>query len=124
MRGAAEALGERLVHCDEPASRSDYAALLASSDVAVSTASNEFFGLAMIEACYAGCTPLVPERLAYPEIYPGEFRYEGTDELLSRLRGHILHRPAPGSARAIAEPFSFDSLTPRYLSTFEQVAGT
>ena len=70
-------LGERLVHCDEPASREEYAALLASADVAVSTAENEFFGLAMIEACYAGCTPLVPDRLAYPELYPREYRYAG-----------------------------------------------
>ncbi len=67
-------------------SRDEYAALLASSDVAVSTALNEFFGIAMIEACYAGCFPLVPERLAYPELYPPEMRYDSDDELVARLR--------------------------------------
>ena len=32
----------------------------------------------MIEASYAGCFPLVPERLAYPELYPAEMRYGST----------------------------------------------
>ena len=114
MRDAAEALGDRLVHCDEPASRAEYAALLASADVAVSTAINEFFGLAMVEACYAGATPLVPDRLAYPELYGREYRYAGADELVARLRGLILHRPAPLAARGLAERFTFERLVPDY----------
>lgn len=123
MRAAADALGSRLVHCDEPANRREYTALLASSDVAVSTATNEFFGIAMVEACYAGCAPLVPDRLAYPEIYPQEFRYSSDEELVSRLRAHILDRPAPGVARHVAERFTFPALTPRYVEAFQRVAG-
>jgi hypothetical protein len=123
MRDAAEALGDRLVHCDEPASRPEYAALLASADVAVSTASNEFFGLAMLEACYAGATPLVPDRLAYPELYGPEYRYASADELMARLRGLIQHRPAPGAAQALAECFTFDRLVPEYAACFAEVAG-
>ncbi len=106
------ALGNRLVHCDEPASRAEYAALLASADVAVSTAINEFFGLAMVEACYAGAAPLVPDRLAYPELYGREYRYAGADELVARLRGHIQHRPDPLAARGLAERFTFERLVP------------
>ena len=122
MAEAAAALGERLVHLGEPGSRDEYARLLASADVAVSTAQNEFFGIAMLEACYAGCAPLVPDRLAYPELYPPEARYRTEEELVARLRGHVLHRPAPGAARSIAEPFTFDALTHVYAGVFETVA--
>jgi glycosyltransferase involved in cell wall biosynthesis len=123
MHEAASVLGERLVHCGEPATREEYAALLASADVAVSTAQNEFFGLAMVEACYAGCLPVVPDRLAYPEIYPAEFRYQGLDQLVAKLRDAVLHRPAPMSARALAEQFTFEVMAARYQAEFESVAG-
>jgi len=123
MRGAAEALGARLVHCDEPKDRAEYAALLASADVAVSTALNEFFGLAMIEACYAGATPLVPDRLSYPEVYGPEYRYSGREELVARLRSYVTHRPGVGQARALASAYTFDRLVPEYRRLFEAVAG-
>jgi len=122
MREAAHALGRRLVHCDEPADREAYARLLASADVAVSTALNEFFGLAMLEACYAGALPLVPDRLAYPEIYPVECRYHGLDQLVARLRAIITDRPSPGLAKGLAERFTFDSLVPEYVAALERVA--
>jgi glycosyltransferase involved in cell wall biosynthesis len=121
MQDAAAALGDRLVHAGEPKSRSEYAALLASADIAVSTALNEFFGLAMIEASYAGCFPLVPDRLAYPEIYPAGFRYAHHDALVAKLRSLILDRPAPGAARELATAFTFDRLAPRFAEEFHGV---
>ena len=122
VTGSASALGGRLVHLGEPGTREEYAALLASADVAVSTARNEFFGLAMIEACYAGCAPVVPDRLAYPEIYPPEWRYATQEQLVARLWGMISERPAPGCARRVAEPFTLDALIPRYAGVFRAVA--
>jgi glycosyltransferase involved in cell wall biosynthesis len=122
MAETAGVLGDRLVHLGEPESREAYARLLASADVAVSTADNEFFGLAMLEACYAGATPLVPDRLAYPELYPAECRYGSPEELVARLRAHVADRPAPGAYRGLAEPFTFDALVPRYAEVFEAVA--
>jgi glycosyltransferase involved in cell wall biosynthesis len=122
MQAAAATLGDRLVHVGEPSSRAEYAALLASADIAVSTAINEFFGLAMIEACYAGCLPLVPDRLAYPEIYATESRYGHADALLAKLRSLVLEPPAPFAARGIAEAFTFDRLAPVYAGEFERVA--
>jgi len=114
-------LGHRLVHIGEPGSRDAYARLLASSDVAVSTAVNEFFGLAMVEAAYCGCLPLVPDTLAYPELYPPEMRYASADVLKARLRGLIEARPAPGQGRALAERFTIGALIPRYREAFERL---
>jgi hypothetical protein len=36
--------------------------------VAVSTATHEYYGIAALEALAAGCRPLLPDRLAYPEL--------------------------------------------------------
>ncbi|GAB4283395.1 MAG: DUF3524 domain-containing protein [Coriobacteriia bacterium] len=128
MRAAASVLGERLVHLGEPDGREAYAELLASADIAVSTARNEFFGLAMLEACYCGCYPLVPDRLAYPELYPDGFRYGGAtpmrehDALVARLRGLVMHPPEPHAARSVAERFTIDRLLPEYERVFDAVA--
>jgi glycosyltransferase involved in cell wall biosynthesis len=112
---AAEAtLGSRLVHLGEPKSREEYAALLAGCGISVSTAHNEFFGIAMVESAYAGCYPLVPDRLAYPEIYPAEMRYASAEQLSAKLRSLILSAPAPGGARQIAERYTFDALVGEY----------
>jgi len=122
MREAAHALGDRLVHCSEPADRRAYAELLASADIVVSTAGNEFFGLAMVEACYAGAYPLVPDRLAYPEIYPAEYRYGDVAQLTARLRSLITDRPAEGEAKGLAERYTFDALVPDYTAMLTRVA--
>ncbi len=118
---AAAAMGERLAHVGEPEDRDEYARLLASSDVAVSTAVNEFFGLAMVEAAYAGCYPLVPDRLAYPELYPPEMRYGSPEALVARLRALIVERPAVGQGRALAERFTISALAPAYREAFERL---
>lgn len=119
---ACDGLGDRLVHLGEPDDRAAYAHLLASADVAVSTAVNEFFGLAMVEAACAGCLPLVPDRLAYPEIYPEEMRYGSPDGLTARLRSLIIERPAPGQGRALAARFTIGALLPAYQAAFERLA--
>jgi glycosyltransferase involved in cell wall biosynthesis len=122
VRTKAAALGERLVHLGEPGSKAEYARLLATADIAVSTATNEFFGVAMMEACYAGCAPLVPDRLAYPEFYPAECRYRTIDQLIARLRGLVLHPPAAGEYRSVAEPYTLDALAPQFAAELAQAA--
>ena len=72
---ASEILGGRLVHMGPVESRREYWQWLFWADVAVSTALQEYLGLAVAEAVWAGCRPLVPDGLAYPEFYPKEFRY-------------------------------------------------
>ncbi len=46
----------------------EYEDVLKNADIAVSTAIHEFFGISMAEAVAAGAFPIVPERLAYPEV--------------------------------------------------------
>jgi glycosyltransferase involved in cell wall biosynthesis len=94
-------LGDRLLTFGHLARREDYVRVLWESDVVVSTAIQEFFGIAVMEAAYCGARPLLPRRLVYPELYGGECLY-GTDvELTGALRALIL---AESPRAADAEP--------------------
>jgi len=53
------------------ATREEYLHQLSTSDLVVSTARHEFFGIATVEALALGCSPLLPARLAYPELLSG-----------------------------------------------------
>ena len=43
-------------------------------DWVLSTATHEFFGIAVVEALMAGCLPWLPDRLSYPELLPPSAR--------------------------------------------------
>lgn len=83
-------LGPRIVHWGYAESREAYARLLWESDLVISTAYHEFFGISILEAMYCGCYPLLPHRLSYPELLPPETHaahlYRGFDDLAARLK--------------------------------------
>lgn len=57
--------------------KDEYYQLLRKSKIAVSFAMQETWGIAMQEAVMAGCVPLVPNRLSYPEVINDRsFRYD------------------------------------------------
>lgn len=55
-------------------SKEAYHALLLRSDFIVSTASHDFFGAAVAEGIAAGCYPILPDALAYPEHIPQQLQ--------------------------------------------------
>ena len=60
--------------------RREYLAELARCDVVLSTARHDFQGLAVLEACALGCTPLCPDNLVYPEYLGMPFLYTAPGE--------------------------------------------
>jgi glycosyltransferase involved in cell wall biosynthesis len=92
----------RLVQFGYVESRKDYLALLRGADLLLSTALHEFQGLAVLEAVAAGCIPIVPDRLAYREIYPPEYRYASHPDNIREEAGAALERLAFWS-QAMAE---------------------
>lgn len=97
FEAARERLGARLVHYGYAASGADYARLLWSADVVLSTAVHEFFGVSVVEALYCGARPVLPRRLSYPELVPAQAHesclYDDFDGLLARLRGAVAGAP-------------------------------
>ncbi len=59
---------DRIVRWGYQESRQQYWDALGEADVFVSTANHEFFGLSAAESIAAGLFPLLPDRLAYPEL--------------------------------------------------------
>jgi glycosyltransferase involved in cell wall biosynthesis len=57
----------------------EYEQVLAESDISVSTAIHEFFGISIAESVAAGSFPVVPERLAYPEVLKEDHRDAGKE---------------------------------------------
>ncbi|MAF67594.1 MAG: glycosyl transferase family 1 [Planctomycetes bacterium] len=92
MAAHLDALRERIRHSGFVEGADVYASLLGGCDLIVSSARHEFFGLAVTEAMAAGCSPLLPNRLSYPEILPASLHDEGlygsSDELVRRLVAH------------------------------------
>lgn len=77
---AREVFKDELVHfgyCERPT----YLDILRRADFLPVTSRQDFFGISVVEAACAGVLPLLPQRLAYPEIIPpsvfGECYYEG-----------------------------------------------
>ena len=56
-------------------SKEEYYKLLSRAKVVVSFALQENFGFSILEACYLGCIPVVPNRLVYPELYSEKYLY-------------------------------------------------
>ena len=50
--------------------RDAYRDLLVCSDVFLSCARHEFFGISVVEAIAAGCVPVLPDALSHPELIP------------------------------------------------------
>ena len=83
--------------------RNEYYRHLRESQIVISTAIQENFGISVVEAIAMGCFPLLPQRLSYPEILPISYHsdclYRGRRDLFSRL------------SRIVEEPQNYENLS-------------
>jgi glycosyltransferase involved in cell wall biosynthesis len=115
----------------------EYLKALDEAHIVVSTAEHEFFGVSILEAISAGVYPLLPDRLAYPELIEAlqvseasDYLYDGTlTDLITRLvellERHSRHRLWPEGKKPLAERakiFYWPNLAPRLDSALEDIA--
>lgn len=66
-------------------SKSEYYQCMAESKVVVSYALQENFGFGIAEAAYLGCTPVLPNRLVYPELYDSKYLYNRFEDSVEQV---------------------------------------
>lgn len=125
---AIAALGPRVVHVGylPPAG---YDRLLGEADIVVSAARQEFFGVSVTEAIYAGAFPLLPDRLVYPERIPPQWHevclYRGRRQMTERLRWALDHIGEAGEVAArmhdVLAAFDWSQVAPRYDAWLEGI---
>ena len=111
---AREKHGDRIVQYGYEQDYSIYHRWLRRGTVVISTALQENFGLAVVEAIGAGCLPLLPQRLAYPEVIPAVYHaqclYRDQADLVAKL------------ARIIADPGRLSDLSQALAAHMEKYA--
>ena len=129
-RRAIRMLGARVIYSGHQG-RTAYADILAEADIVVSTADHEFFGVAVVEAMTAGCRPVLPDRLSYPELLPPGLRHEllYTGDLASALRPLVSGPPEAiavhqEATMAAACRFAWDQVAPAYDARLASLVAT
>ncbi|MEH6649386.1 MAG: DUF3524 domain-containing protein [Motiliproteus sp.] len=119
----------RLVQFGYAESREAYQGWLASADMVLSTSIHEFQGIAVLEAIAAGCVPILPSRLAYPELVAPQFLYAShiddvEQEALAAVALIHSHQVQRTEAPAV-DHFTWPQLRSQYAAVLaETVAGS
>jgi glycosyltransferase involved in cell wall biosynthesis len=122
------ALSGHIVHAGYAESRSDYARWLQRCDIIPVTSHHDFFGASIVEAMYCNCFPLLPRRLAYPELIPNEFHerslYDNQDDLVTRLDRAVTNPDNLRNSvfRESVSRFDWRVMAPLYDNAFKSVA--
>lgn len=131
---AFERYAERILHYGYAEDFEEYSRLLHRADLVVSTSIHEFFGIAMMEAIYCGCHPVLPNRLSYPELIPESLHKPllhapvlyNDDEELFRIMFEILRgeeRPLPpNTLRSMLEHLDWPGHVGHFDEMLEEVA--
>lgn len=110
---ARQPLQNHIVHFGY-APREAYHRWLHAGTVVLSTAVHEFFGIAVIEAVRAGCRPLLPDRLSYPELFDGNFLFRDEKLVEALILALAEGRLEKGHAAVLTNRFGWERLLPEY----------
>lgn len=118
-------LGQFAMVVEVQPGREHYERALHQGGILISTADHEFFGIGALEAVLAGCIPVLPESLAYPETLPSAWFYNPGDiEEVARVVVGALRSGGPlrEMHRSDAQRFAPERSVPLWDDGLERVA--
>ncbi len=106
---AVDQLQDHIIHWGYVKDRKHYLQWLHQADIVLSTSRQDFFGISVVEAICAGCFPLLPNRLAFPEHIPQQYHkyclYEDGTDLLQKLGELLRHWPSMSAEVSVIQQF-------------------
>lgn len=134
FREAWKRYGSRIIHFGYVDDFEAYSSLLHQGDIVVSTAEHEFFCVAIMEAIYCGCHPVLPNSLTYPELIPDNLKepllhapifFDDEEQLFQIMRDMLTgkSRPLPTSTlKSINSHLDWSRAIERFDALFENAA--
>lgn len=128
---AKDRFAEKIARCGYVESKREYRQWLRRGAVVISTAIQENFGIAVVEAIRYGCIPLLPNRLVYPEIIPEVFHFDVlysdladlVDKLGKIIKNHRQYRTQRNELSGAMARFAWERLIDTYDAELDQLAG-
>jgi len=123
---AQQTLAKHIVQFGYASTFAEYAKWVWQADILPVTSNQDFFGGTVVEAMYCDCFPLLPKRLAYPNLIPtdqhGQYFYEDFDELVHRLSEAVLNlkQTHQHTLRAVVAQYDWQNQYKVYDSLFEE----
>ncbi len=128
FENAGEEFQKELVHRGYAKDRNDYEMWLSQADFVISTAVQENFGISIVEAASYGVIPLVPDRLAYPEVIPEEFHssliFTDQEDFLKKWDTLVHSEALPSLRKSLSESmrkYSWQTIAEKFDFHFEEV---
>ena len=129
FNAAKQMFGAKILQFGYVPDRNDYLKWLNRGAIVISTADQENFGMSVIEAMILGCLPLLPNKLAYPEILPEKFHdqflYKSKYDLSEKLAHMIANATAyQDEAKSLANdlyPFLWKNSITRFDRVLERL---
>jgi len=123
---AKKMLPDRIIHFGFAKDKAQYHDLLLKSDILPVTSNQDFFGISVIEAIAAGCTPILPNRLAFPEHLTGagmeKYYYNTQEEFTEKIASFLNTKPTTHSdLRNYILKYDWESIGPEYDNYFAKI---
>ncbi|NOZ07987.1 MAG: DUF3524 domain-containing protein [FCB group bacterium] len=125
IQNARAKYGSRILHIGYLKDIHDYGKWLWKADILPVTSLQDFFGISIMEAVYCNCTPVLPRRLSYPEVFAdleGDGLFYNTVSELTEILVKLLSAEELSDYSAIAARFDWEKMAPLYDQIFSDLS--